>query len=394
MLEEDDVLRQRLARTQSDPGLRDRTRGGELPAPETTVLLVGEQMLVAHEMVLDLLDLGAGETGAAVPPVLTVEIVGDVSDVAVIGSEMLVRRLGPLHVLGWIAGADRAARLHEFTVRVLRGRVGMVGELVRPGAVWKSVSFGCVRRRGYRARWRRGGVGWRRSRDIGCGVRPRWRVGSAGIGPVCGVGTPVVGAVARVGTCWSRDGFGAGVNRSAGGGSICCRGVDRCAGSLAYLGVVGVVRGRARHGGRAHGGRCGGGGQIGGRGCLRLSGRGRVDRVGGRWGSGRRVRCVGFGSARFVRVGSGVVGGRGGVARVLDGRRGVVGIGCARGAFLGKWSGWVRVAAVVGGGRGVARVGRARVGGSRVVRARRLCGSAGVGGGGGAGIVRARVLGV
>lgn len=104
VLEKDDVLWQRLSGPQSDPGLRDGTRGDEPPSPETTVLLIVEQMLVAHEMVLDLLDLGAVETGAAVPSGLIGEIVRDVRDVAVVGSEVLVGGLGPLHVMRRIAG--------------------------------------------------------------------------------------------------------------------------------------------------------------------------------------------------------------------------------------------------------------------------------------------------
>lgn len=157
VLEKDDVLWQRLSGPQSDPGLRDGTRGDEPPSPETTVLLIVEQMLVAHEMVLDLLDLGAVETGAAVPSGLIGEIVRDVRDVAVVGSEVLVGGLGPLHVMRRIAGADRAAGLHEFAVRVLGRSVEMVGELFRPFVPRRGwLLRGIGARRGRRASRRRG----------------------------------------------------------------------------------------------------------------------------------------------------------------------------------------------------------------------------------------------
>jgi len=90
VLQEQEVLRQGPSVLEPDPRLGDVRVAVEPPGLHTA--LVGrDQVLVAHEVLLDLLDLVPGEAGAAVGPGGLAEVVGDPVHVAVVGPEPVVR---------------------------------------------------------------------------------------------------------------------------------------------------------------------------------------------------------------------------------------------------------------------------------------------------------------
>jgi hypothetical protein len=94
VLQEDQVLGQRLAAPQPDPRLRDvrvrveRTRGATNRL--TTVVVDAEQVRLDEDMLLHLVDLGLAEACRAIDARLVSEVGGDLRDVGAVRPEPLI----------------------------------------------------------------------------------------------------------------------------------------------------------------------------------------------------------------------------------------------------------------------------------------------------------------
>ncbi|WP_159080473.1 hypothetical protein [Nocardia suismassiliense] len=167
--EQHDIRRQWATGAQPDPCLGDRRIGVE-PAVLEGAVVVDDGMFLTEQVLLDLVDVGAGE-GRAVGMRVIGENLGDVVDVAIVPAEMVVGVLGPFEGREVVAGANCTTGMRELGIAIVGG--GFIGI----GGVWSAVT--AVVGRGIRwSPWcvrvgshRRVGMGARRGV-----VRSRWRV--------------------------------------------------------------------------------------------------------------------------------------------------------------------------------------------------------------------------
>ncbi|MCI4065036.1 hypothetical protein MRQ36_21710 [Micromonospora sp. R77] len=123
--EQDQVLRQRVPLPQPDPRLGDVGRRVEPPHLDRAVV-VPDRVVLDHQVLLDLVDLGRREGTAAVGAGGVGEVGGDLGDVRVVGAEPVVRPVRPVERPHLVPRPDRRTgrRVGSGIVRVpLRSRL-------------------------------------------------------------------------------------------------------------------------------------------------------------------------------------------------------------------------------------------------------------------------------